>query len=126
MRHLGVLMTTLASDPVGQARAAFGARRVGWNEGGNLRIDWRWGGGDPSLFERYAAELVALGPEVLMANARSSVGALRRETSTIPIVFVNVSSPVEQGFVESVARPGGNVTGFSNFDSPMAGKWLES
>jgi putative ABC transport system substrate-binding protein len=128
MRRLGVLMTTLASDPAGQARAAAfvqGLGALGWKEGGNLRIDWRWGGGDPSLFERYAAELVALGPEVLMANARSSVAALRRETSTTPIVFVNVSSPVEQGFVESVARPGGNVTGFSNFDSPMAGKWLE-
>jgi putative ABC transport system substrate-binding protein len=128
MRRLGVLMTTLASDPAGQARAAAfvqGLGALGWKEGGNLRIDWRWGGGDPSLFKRYAAELVALGPEVLMANARSSVAALRRETSTTPIVFVNVSSPVEQGFVESVARPGGNVTGFSNFDSPMAGKWLE-
>jgi putative ABC transport system substrate-binding protein len=128
IRRLGVLMTTLASDPTGQARAAAfvqGLGALGWKEGGNLHIDWRWGGGDPSLFERYAAELVALGPEVLMANARSSVAALRRETSTIPIVFVNVGGPVEQGFVESVARPGGNVTGFANFDPPMAGKWLE-
>jgi hypothetical protein len=94
MRRLGVLMTTLATDPAGLARAAAfvqGLGALGWKEGGNLRIDWRWGGGDPSLFERYAAELVMLGPEVLMANARLSVAALRRETSTIPIVFVNVS-----------------------------------
>jgi putative ABC transport system substrate-binding protein len=89
----------MSRSPVG-----VGLVGLGWKEGGNLRVVWRWGGGDPSLFERYAAELVALGPEVLMANARSSVAALRRETSTIPIVFVNVSSPVEQGFVESVAR----------------------
>jgi len=127
MRRIGVLMTTLANDPLGQERAAAlvqGLGALGWKEGGNVRIDWRWAGGDPALFERYAAELVALGPEVLMANASSSVVALRRETSTIPIVFMNVGSPVEQGFVESVARPGGNITGFRNSDPPMAGKWL--
>src|SRR6266851_5493727 len=125
--RIGVLMTTLADDPLGQERAAAlvkGLGVLGWKEGGNLRIDWRWAGGEPALFDRYAAELVALGPEVLMANSRSSVAALRRETSTIPIVFMNVGAPVEQGFVESVARPGGNITGFSNFDPPMAGKWL--
>ena len=126
MRRLGVLMGLRASDP-GAARAAAlvqGLGALNWHEGGNLRIDWRWAGGDPALFERYAAELVALGPEVLVAHGSPSVAALRRQTSTIPIVFVNVTDPVGQGFVASLARPGGNITGFSNYDPPMAGKWL--
>jgi len=128
MRRLGVLMGQPASDPEVQARAAAlvqGLGALNWREGGNLRIDWRWASGDPALFERYAAELVALGPEVLLAGSSSpAVKALRQQTSTIPIVFVSVIDPVGQGFVESLARPGGTITGFSLYDPPMAGKWL--
>ena len=96
MRRLGVLMANLANDPEGQAHAAALVQGLGaldWHEGGNLRIDWRWAGGDPALFERYAAELVALGPEVLVAHGSASVEALRRQTSTIPIVFVRRRRP---------------------------------
>ena len=102
-----------------------GLGALNWREGGNLHIDWRWAGGDPALFKRYATEMVALGPEVLLAEASPSVEALRRQTSTTPIVFMIVTDPVGQGFVESLARPGGNITGFSNYDPPMSGKWLE-
>jgi putative tryptophan/tyrosine transport system substrate-binding protein len=128
VRRLGVLMGNRQSDPVGQAfGAALGQRlgALGWHEGRNLRIDWRWGAGDdPALFERYAKELVALAPDALFAQASPSVAALRRETSTIPIVFTMVTDPIGQGFVASLAHPGGNITGFSDFDVSMAGKWL--
>jgi putative tryptophan/tyrosine transport system substrate-binding protein len=128
MRRLGVLMGNRQSDPVGQAFAAAlgqGLGALGWHEGGNLHIDWRWGAGDdPALFERYAAELVRLAPDALFAQASPSVAALRRETRTIPIVFTMVTDPIGQGFVASLAQPGGNVTGFSDFDVSMAGKWL--
>jgi putative ABC transport system substrate-binding protein len=126
MRRLGVL-TGFANDPRGQARTAALVQGLGaldWKEGSNLRIDWRWTGGDPALFERYAAELVALGPDVLVVQSSPAVEALRRQTSAIPILFVIVTDPVRQGFVESLARPGGNITGFTDFDAPMAGKWL--
>src|SRR5665213_839874 len=128
MRRLGVVMAILASDPEGQARAAAlvqGLGALGWKDGGNLRIDWRWAGSDLALIERYATELVALGPEVLLAGTSSvAVLALRRQTSTIPIVFANLIDPVGQGFVASLARPGGTITGFSGYDPPMASKWL--
>jgi putative ABC transport system substrate-binding protein len=128
MRRLGVLMGNLADDPVGQTYVAAlrrGLRGFDWQQGQNLRIDWRWTGGDPALFDRYAAELVALGPDVLLAQSSPSVVALRRNTATIPIVFTMVSDPVGQGFVENLAHPGGNITGFSDFNALMAGKWLE-
>jgi putative tryptophan/tyrosine transport system substrate-binding protein len=127
MRRLGVLMASRASDGEGQKRAAAlvqGLDALNWRDGGNLSIDWRWAGGDPALFQRYAAEMVALGPEVLLAEASPSVEVLRQQTSTIPIVFLIVTDPVGQGFVESLARPGGIITAFSNYDPPMAGKWL--
>ncbi len=127
-RRLGVLMGNLADDPVGQTHAASlmqGLRALDWHEDGNLRIDWRWAGGEPELFERYATELVELGSDVLLAQTSPSVVALRRKTSTIPIVFTMVTDPIGQGFVENLARPGGNITGFSDFNSLMAGKWLE-
>ncbi len=128
LRRLGVLEGNRANDPQAQANAAAlvqGLAALNWKEGDNLRIDWRWGGGDPALFARYAAELVALGPEVLLADSTPSLEVLRRQTRTIPIVFVGVFDPIGQGFVASLARPGGNITGFGAFDSPMAGKWLE-
>ncbi|HEV7602800.1 MAG TPA: ABC transporter substrate-binding protein [Bradyrhizobium sp.] len=127
-RRLGVLMGNLASDPVAQSYTASlmqGLRALDWREGENLRIDWRWSGGDSELFDRYAAELVALRPDVLLAQSSPSVVALRQKTSTLPIIFTMVTDPVGQGFVENLARPGRNITGFSDFNVLMAGKWLE-
>jgi putative tryptophan/tyrosine transport system substrate-binding protein len=127
MRRIGVLMGAVESDPARQSQlAAFrGAlAKLGWREGSNLGIEVRWGG-DPELCARYAAELVALAPEVILSDASPPLEALQRQTRTIPIVFVTVADPVGQGFVASLARPGGNTTGFSVFDAPMAGKWLE-
>ena len=127
-RRLGVLMGYVANDPEGATDAAAflqGLGALNWKEGSNLRIDWRWGGSDPALFERYAAELVALSPDVVLAGSSSTaVGALHRLTSTIPIVFANITDPVGQRFVASLARPGGNITGFSNYDPLMVTKWL--
>jgi len=127
LRRLGVLMGR-ANNPTSQTLTAAllqGLGALNWHEGGNLRIDWRWAGGDLALFERYAGELVALDPDVLVANGSKAVEALRRRTSTIPIIFVVVTDPVGQGFVESLAHPGGTITGFTDYDPPMAGKWLE-
>ena len=127
VRRIGVLMGAVESDPARQSQlAAFrGAlAKLGWREGSNLGIEIRWGA-DPALCARYAAELVALGPEVILADASPSVEALQRQTRTIPIVFVTVADPVGQGFVANLAHPGGNITGFSVFDAPMASKWLE-
>ena len=128
-RRIGVLMGGSGSnDPLGQARAAALVQGLGefnWHDGGNLHIDWRWAGGNPALYERYAAELIPLDPEVLVVWGSPGVAALRRQNSTIPIVMVRVTDPVGQGFVESLARPGGNITGFTDYDPPMAGKWLE-
>ena len=128
MRLIGVLMGSVETDPTGQSRlTAFrtALMKLGWTEGSNLRIELRWAGADPALFARYAAELVALGPAVILADSTPSIEALRRQTRTIPIVFVFVADPIGQGFVASLAHPGGNITGFSAFDSPIAGKWLE-
>src|SRR6516225_10524942 len=126
MRRLGVLMGS-PNDSVGHANATAlvqGLSALGWQEGSNLRIALRWFGGiDPVLFERYVAEVFAFGPEVLVTGTAQMV-AVRRRTSTIPIVFTNVTDPVGQGFVRSLAHPGSNITGFSNYDPPMAGKWL--
>ena len=128
-RRLGALMGgVLADDSEGQAWAAAltqGLDALGWHEGGNLQIDWRWAGSDLALFERHAAELVALAPDVIVCSASPAVVALRRHTTTLPIIFAVVVEPVVQGFVEGLARPGGNITGFSAYDPPMAGKWLE-
>src|SRR5262245_11321514 len=126
LRRLGVLIGV--SGPDGQARAAAlvqGLGALNWHEGRNLRIDWRWAGGEIARYERYAAELVALGPDVLLAQGSLPITLLRRHTSTIPIVFTIVADPLGQGFVETLARPAGNVTGFSSFDPQMTGKWLE-
>src|SRR5215471_9783489 len=126
MRRVGILMGG-SNDPLGQGRAAALVQGLGefnWHDGGNLRIDWRWAGGNPALYERYAAELITLDPEVLVVWGSPGVGALQRQTSTIPIVLVNVTDPVGQGFVESLAHPGGNITGFTDYDPPMASKWL--
>ncbi len=127
VRRLGVLMGNQSNDPVGKALAAALVQGLGaldWHGGDNLRIEWRWAGGDPALFQRYAAELVALSPDAILAQTNPAVVAIRRETKTIPVVFVTVTDPVGRGFVATLAHPGGNVTGFSDFDAPMAGKWM--
>ena len=125
-RRIGVLMNLVADDAEGQARiAAFlqGLQQLGWTDGGNVRIDYRWAAGD--RFQRYAEELLALAPDVILASATSSVQALQRTTRTVPIVFAVVSDPVASGFVQSLARPGGNTTGFMQFEFGLTGKWLE-
>jgi putative tryptophan/tyrosine transport system substrate-binding protein len=128
MRRIGVLMNTAADDPEGQARiAAFhqGLQEHGWTLGQNARIDVRWGAVDADNSRRRAAELVALTPEVILVSASAAMSALQLTTRTVPIVFVNIIDPVGAGYVESLARPGGNVTGFTPFEYGLSGKWLE-
>jgi putative ABC transport system substrate-binding protein len=132
-RRIGFIAAISESDPEARPRLmAFqqGLERLGWVTGSNLHIDFRWNNrGDVALSEEMLAlskEMVALEPEVILAQSNPGVAALRQLTSTIPIVFVNVADPVESGFVESLARPGGNITGFSNFEASMGGKWLEA
>jgi putative ABC transport system substrate-binding protein len=128
MRRIGVLMTSVADDPEGQARlAAFvqGLQQLGWVVGRNVRIDTRWGGSNAESIRRYAAELVALAPDVILATGSLSVGPLLQATRTLPIVFAYVPDPVGAGFVDSLARPGGNATGFTPFEYSTSGKWLE-
>ena len=128
MRRIGVLMNRAADDPQGQARlAAFqqGMQQLGWTDGGNVRIDVRWGADDVDRERRYAAELVALAPDIVLASGTLSVTALQHVSRTLPIVFVGVTDPVGAGFVDSLARPGGNVTGFMIYEYDLSGKWLE-
>jgi putative tryptophan/tyrosine transport system substrate-binding protein len=128
VRRIGVLMSTNQNDPVAQTRvAAFreGLAQFGWNEGGNLAIEWRWSGGDIARTREYAAELVQLAPEVLLSNGTPATAALKQATTTIPIVFAVVNDPVAQGFIPSMAYPGGNITGFSFLEYSMVGKSLE-
>src|SRR5215469_1683903 len=127
-RRVGVLMNVVADDPQGRARiAAFQQKmqQLGWSDGGNVQIDIRWGANNVERDHQYAVELVALAPDVILAAGTLSVAALQRETRTIPIVFNNVSDPVGAGLVGSLARPGGNTTGFMIFEYSMSGKWLE-
>src|SRR5262245_12294535 len=128
VRRIGVLIGAAADDPIGQARvAAFqqGLQQLGWAADRNVRIDIRWAGADADLRRRYAGELVAVAPDVILASSGAVVGPLRQATRTVPIVFAETSDPVGAGFVESLARPGGNVTGFLSFEYGMSGKWLE-
>ena len=128
MRRLGVLTVTAADDAIGQIRATIlteALATLGWKEQDNLRIDWRSGGGDRALIARQAGELVALGPDILLAIGTPSVEELRKRAATTPIVFAVVTDPVGQGFVKTLSHPGGNITGFTDYDGPMAGKWLE-
>jgi putative ABC transport system substrate-binding protein len=129
MRRIGVLSSVASDDPEVQARmAAFhqGLQENGWVIGRNLRIEYRWSrAGDPEQLRTHASELIALTPEVILAVATSAVAALQPATRTIPIVFVQVSDPVGTGFVESMARPGGNVTGFALFELGLSAKWVE-
>ncbi|HTE77726.1 MAG TPA: ABC transporter substrate-binding protein [Xanthobacteraceae bacterium] len=128
VRRIGVLMNGPADDPRGQAAvAAFQEvlQQLGWSNGRNVRIDIRWGANDVDRDRRYAAELVALAPDVILASGTLSVAALQHVSRTLPIVFVQVSDPVGAGLVDTLARPGGNTTGFMIFEYSLSGKWLE-
>src|SRR6516165_4637766 len=129
VRRIGVLMNSPADDAQGQGRfAAFlqGLQQLGWSEGRNVRIDVRWGAqGDSETNRQHAAELVALAPEVILASTAPPTAALQRATRTIPVVFAMVVDPVGTGIVASLSRPGGNITGFMQFEFSVAGKWLE-
>jgi len=128
VRRLGMLMNRAADDPRGQVElAAFrqALQQLGWSDGRNIRIDIRWGENDPDRDRGYAAELVALAPDLILASGTLSVAALRHATRTLPIVFVQVSDPVGAGIVDSLARPGGHITGFMNHEYSLSGKWLE-
>ena len=121
-------MNVAASDPEGQpAVAAFqqALQQLGWSDGRDVRFDIRWGENDVDRDRKFAAELVALSPDVILASGTLSVTALQRVTHTLPIVFVRVSDPVGAGVVDTLARPSGNVTGFMNFEYSLSGKWLE-
>jgi putative ABC transport system substrate-binding protein len=127
-RRIGVLMNLASDDAEGQARlAAFlqGLQEAGWAVGRNMRIDLRWGGGDPESFRKQASELVALAPDVVFASGIPAATPLLQATRTVPIVFAQVVDPVGAGLVASLARPGGNATGFTSPEYGFAGKWVE-
>jgi putative ABC transport system substrate-binding protein len=126
-RRIGILMPTAESDPESSELGAVFRRALqdlGWTGGRNLRIDYRWGAGDARRIQSYATDLVASQPDVILAGGAPAVAPLKRATSTIPIVFVSASDPVAQGFVKSLAHPGGNITGFTNYEPGMGGAWL--
>jgi putative tryptophan/tyrosine transport system substrate-binding protein len=127
-RRIGVLQVTVADDPEMNRRlAAFQGElgRLGWVPGRNLRVETRWAGGDPERIRNAAAELVALAPDVLLVNGSAGMDAMQRATRTVPVVFVVVPDPVGAGYADSLARPGGNATGFGQFEYGIGAKWLE-
>src|SRR6516165_7740879 len=128
VRHLGVLSNIGESDPEAQLMvAAFhqAMEELGWVDGRNIRIDHRWAAANPARLADLAKQLVALQPDVLVAHTSVPVIALRKETATIPTVFVQVADPIGSGFITNLAHPGGNITGFSTFEASMGGKWVE-
>ena len=128
VRRIGVLMNSTATDATWQSYfAAFvqGLRQLGWIEGQNLRIDTRWSAGDATLARIYAAQLIGLTPDVILASSTTNLTVIQQATSTLPVVFIQVSDPVAQGFVANVTRPGGNLTGFSAYEFSIGNKWLD-
>ena len=128
VRRIAVLMSSAEDDPEGRARAvAFrqGLQELGWTDGHNLRIEWRWAGGDVGRSRLYAAEIAELAPELVVANGTANLSAVRQAIGSIPIVFVIVNDPVGQGFISSLAHPGGNITGFTFVEYSMLGKSLD-
>jgi len=128
MRRIGVLTALAATDPAAKRQVAAFVRQLeelGWAEGRNLQIDYRWAAGDQERMQVFAKELVELQPHVILTRSTPVTAALLRQTRTIPIEFTVVSDPVGERFVESLARPGGNVTGFTNVEFSLTGKWLE-
>ena len=127
MRRIGVFIDLAEGDPEGQARVAAlkrGLQNLGWIEGRNLRIESRWAAGEAARMKPLAAELISLAPEVIVSSGAPTLAALQQATRTIPLVFGQVVDPVAGGFVASLSRPGGNITGFSSFEYAMGGKWL--
>jgi len=127
IKRVGALMSGAATQPQGQsALAAFveRLRQLGWSEGRNLRLDIRWNAGDADLAKIFAAQLIGLQPDVILASTSTNLTLIRQMTGSVPIVFVNVTDPVEQGFVASLTRPGGTITGFANYETAIGGKWL--
>jgi putative ABC transport system substrate-binding protein len=128
MRRIGVLMSLPAEDPEGQARLTgflHGLQELGWSVGRNVIVDIRWSTGNSADTRKYAMELVVLAPDVILANTSIAVASLQQVTGTIPIVFAGVADPVGAGYVDSLARPGGNVSGFTSYEYSISGKWLE-
>jgi putative ABC transport system substrate-binding protein len=128
VRRVGMLSSLAESDAESQALVAAlhqALAEFGWVDGRNLRIDHRWAAGDPRRLTAFAKELLGLQPDVVVGHTTPSVIALRNDTETIPIVFVQISDPIGTGFITNLARPGGNITGFTNFESSMGGKWVE-
>jgi putative tryptophan/tyrosine transport system substrate-binding protein len=128
IRRVGVLVAGDKDDTEMKARLAEFAKalqELGWIDGRNIRVDYRWAGGDAERLRRHAAELAALRPDVILAGGTSTVGPLQQETHTVPIVFAGVVDPVGAGFVDNLARPRGNTTGFTQFEYGMSGKWLQ-
>ena len=130
MRRIGVFFagpqtrTTRTHGPASQ-RSSRGLQQLGWSDGRNIQIDYRWGGGNAALIRKYAEELVALSPDVIFSSGAATVAPLLQVTRTVPIVFAGVVDPVGAGFVDNLARPGGNATGFILFEYSLGGKWLE-
>ena len=128
VRRVGVLQPAAANDPDAQANnTAFvqGLQKLGWTDGSDVRIDFRWGAGNAENYRKYAAELIALAPDVILAAGTAVLEPMLQAMHTVPIVFVNVADPVGAGFVDSLARPGGNVTGFIQFEYSLSAKWME-
>jgi putative ABC transport system substrate-binding protein len=129
VRRIGVMISLAENDPEAQANAAAlrdGLGKLGWTEGRNIRIDYRWGVGDPARARVAVKELLALSPDLIMPATTQMLAAAKEAADSVPIVFVNISDPVGTGFVASLARPGGNVTGFTNFEYAMGEKWLQT
>ena len=127
-RRVGALMNLAADDPLARTDTSGfveGLQDRGWKQDGNLQIDYRWGAGDADLYRRYAQELVGLRPDVILATGGTAVAEIQKVTRTVPIVFVKVTDPVSRGLVASLAKPGGNTTGFLQYEFGTAGKWLE-
>jgi putative ABC transport system substrate-binding protein len=128
MRHIGVLMPAAADEPVAQTRILAFAQalaQLGWTIGRNVRLDTRWATSNADTIRKYAAELVSIAPDVIVATGSSTLGPLLQATRAVPIVFATVADPVGAGYVDSLARPGGNATGFTNMEYGLSGKWLE-
>src|SRR6476620_4410361 len=127
-RRIGVLMGMVENDPEARLRiAAFrqGLREVGWTEDRNIHIELRWDADEPNLARAYAADLVGSAPDIIVAHSAMTVAAVQQQTRTLPVVFVQVADPVGQGFIASLAQPGGNTTGFVSFEDSISAKWLE-
>jgi len=128
MRRIGVLISTASDDPVGQARVATflqGLRQLGWTDGRNMRIDTRWVSNNVDNGRKYAAELIALAPDVILAGGSLATTSLLQATRAVPIVFAQIPDPVGAGYVDSLGKPGGNATGFTIMEYSLSGKWLE-